>query len=420
MNKIKINSKLKPLFQEKTRYYIITGERGASKSFPVNIFLTLKLLQANQVVLFTRFTLISAKDSIIPEFKEKIELLNLEGKFEVNQHDIINSANDSHIMFRGIKTSHGDQTAKLKSLTGVNIWVLDEAEELTDENTFDKINMSVRSKTSNNMVILILNPAPKTHWIYKRYFLNRVPENFNGEKDGITYIHMSLPDNAMNIDPILMDELRKLKIENPNAYKKRVATQWMDEDNAIVFNYSKLKWFDTVDLKNAEIVAYCDVADQGKDFLCFVIGAIIGENIFIIDVVFTQDDSDITEPLIVSKFYQYDIQKAIFESNNQGLQFVKNIKKEFKRLDLENKESRNYEKRLIALPNSQNKHSRIILQQKNIFDSFYFKRSNDEMYNNYIEHLTTYTKDGKSDFDDAPDATAGLSKNIFGMIKNKK
>ena len=48
--------------------------------------------------------------------------------------------------FSGIKTASGDQTAKLKSISGINTFVLDEAEELMDEESFDKIDYSIRSK----------------------------------------------------------------------------------------------------------------------------------------------------------------------------------------------------------------------------------------------------------------------------------
>jgi hypothetical protein len=63
---------------------------------------------------------------------EKIELLNLESAFDIQLRDIYSKVSNSKIMFRGIKTSQGIQTAKLKSLTDVNIWVIDEAEELAD------------------------------------------------------------------------------------------------------------------------------------------------------------------------------------------------------------------------------------------------------------------------------------------------
>lgn len=403
---IKINDKFKSLFEEKTRYYIITGERGTSKSFTVNTFLTLKLLQAHQTILFTRFTLTSAKDSIIPEFKEKIDLLNLSGKFDITNYDIINHRNESSIMFRGIKTSQGDQTAKLKSLTNVNIWVLDEAEELTDEKTFDKINLSIRSKRAKNIIILILNPAPKTHWIYKRFFLNIVPDDFNGTKGNVTYINLELDDNIDNLDVDLVNELLWLKENDPIEYNLRVQKAWLDNDDSIVFNYSKLKWFDEIDLNQAEIVSYCDVADQGTDFLCFIVAAIIGENVFIIDVIYTQLGSEVTEGLIIDMFDRYQISRCIFESNNQGLMFTKLIKKS---LPLEKQKS------IFAMSNSTNKHTRIITQRRNILDC-HFKRTNEKMYTQFLTHLTSYTFDAKFEPDDAPDAMSGLVKDIYQIV----
>jgi phage terminase large subunit len=79
----------------------------------------------------------SAHLSIIPEFQEKIDIMNLNSRFDVNKSEITNKESGSEIIF--IKSSSGDQTANLKSLQGVTTWILDEAEEL-DEKTFDKIN----------------------------------------------------------------------------------------------------------------------------------------------------------------------------------------------------------------------------------------------------------------------------------------
>ena len=85
-------------------------------------------------------------------------------------------------MFKGIRTSSGNQTAALKSLNGVTTFVLDEAEELVDENTFDKIDFSVRTQDKQNRCIMIMNPTTKEHWIYQRFFQNMgVPEAYNGE-----------------------------------------------------------------------------------------------------------------------------------------------------------------------------------------------------------------------------------------------
>ncbi len=101
---IKLNDKFKPLFKNDTRFFIVTGGRGATKSFSVNTFIALLSLERNHKVLFTRQTLSSAHISIIPEFKEKIELLNLQSIFDINRTTIQNKASGSEIIFKGLKT----------------------------------------------------------------------------------------------------------------------------------------------------------------------------------------------------------------------------------------------------------------------------------------------------------------------------
>src|SRR5690606_19793926 len=117
----------------KTRYFIVTGGRGSGKSFEVNRFSTLLTFQEKEKILFTRKTMTSAHISIIPEFEEKIDLLGVSDYFKVLKQEITNVNSGSEILFRGIQSSSGSNTANLKSLQGITTWILDEAEELTDE-----------------------------------------------------------------------------------------------------------------------------------------------------------------------------------------------------------------------------------------------------------------------------------------------
>ena len=153
---LKIDNKFLIWDKVDSRYFILTGGRGSGKSFAINTMLLLLTQEAGHTILFTRYTLRSANISIIPEFKEKIDLLNLNHLFHITKDEIINKGSGSKILFRGIKTSSGDQTANLKSLQGITTWVMDEAEELTDETIFDKIDLSVRQKAVDNRIILIL------------------------------------------------------------------------------------------------------------------------------------------------------------------------------------------------------------------------------------------------------------------------
>jgi len=174
--------------------------------------------------------------SIIPEFQEKIDLLELNDFFEINKSEIKNKKSGSEIIFKGIKTSSGDQTANLKSLQGVTTWILDEAEELIDETVFDKINLSIRQKGKQNRVILILNPATKEHWIYKRFFESEgIKEGFNGTKGNVTYIHTTYLDNIDNLDVSFLDEVERVKTSNPKKYNHVILGGWLDKAEGVVF-----------------------------------------------------------------------------------------------------------------------------------------------------------------------------------------
>jgi len=249
---ITLNKKYKSLFENDTRYFIITGGRGSSKSFGVGTFANLLSFEAGHRILFTRQTMTSAHLSIIPEFQEKIDLMELNNSFEVNKSEIKNKQSGSEIIFRGIKTSSGDQTANLKSLQGVTTWILDEAEELIDETTFDKINLSIRQKGKQNRIVLILNPATKEHWIYKRFFESKgVQEGFNGIKDDVTYIHTTYQDNIENLDSSFIDEIERIKTSNPKKYQHVILGGWLDKAEGVVFTNWKFGEFNPEGLQTS-------------------------------------------------------------------------------------------------------------------------------------------------------------------------
>tara|TARA_R110000787_G_scaffold60240_2_gene136706 strand:+ start:276 stop:1481 length:1206 start_codon:yes stop_codon:yes gene_type:complete len=220
-----------------TRFFVLTGGRGSGKSFEVGRLASLLSFEPNHKILFTRQTMTSAHLSIIPEFQQKIDLLELNGCFDINRQEILNNVSGSEIIFKGLKTSSGDQTASLKSLQGVTTWILDEAEELTDEKVFDKINLSIRQKGVQNRVILILNPSTKEHWIYKRFFEQAgVKEGFTGVKDNVTYIHSTYLDNLENLDDSFLTEVNRIKDTNPKKYNHVILGGWLDKAEGVVFN----------------------------------------------------------------------------------------------------------------------------------------------------------------------------------------
>ena len=69
-----------------------------------------------------------------------------------------------------------------------------------------------------------------------------------------------------------------------------------------------------------------------------------------------------------------------------------------------------YRSIIKAIPNSQNKHSRIILQaENNIIQNFHFLNLKTGQYSFFYDNLCNYKYDKSIKQDDAPDSLAGLS-----------
>jgi len=246
LNIFSLKKKYAPLFASDNRYYVVTGGRGSGKSYSVNTFLLLLTYEQNEIILFTRFTLTSAHVSIIPEFLDKIETANLSNDFYITKDEIVNKTTGSKIIFKGIKTSSGNQTANLKSLAGITCFVLDEAEELTDEDIFDKIDFSIRSKLKQNRVILVLNPATKESWIYQRFFESKgIEAGSNVIKGDTTYIHTTYLDNLANLSESFLTQIKTIKERRPDKYKHQILGGWLDKAEGVIFtNWSVGKFQD--------------------------------------------------------------------------------------------------------------------------------------------------------------------------------
>ena len=241
-----------PLYTDNEKFIIlITGGRGSGKSFNASTFierLTFELTEAEKIVhqiLYTRYTMVSAGMSIIPEMMEKIELDGTTNYIKTTKTDIVKKMTKSRIMFRGIKTSSGNQTAKLKSIQGITTFVCDEAEEWTNEEEFDKIMLSIRKKGIQNRIIIIMNPCDSNHFIYKKYIENTHKQvDIDGVQvqisthPNVLHIHTTYLDNLENLSPEFLKEVEDMKINNPEKYAHVVIGRWADVAEGAVFK----KW----------------------------------------------------------------------------------------------------------------------------------------------------------------------------------
>lgn len=268
---IKIHDCYLPLYRDKKHpIVLITGGRGSGKSFGTSTFINdltfeySKKYKKPHNILFTRYTMVSAGMSIIPEVVDKINTDGLGKYFKQTKTDIVNKMSGSRIMFRGIHTSSGNQTAKLKSIAGVTTFVCDEAEEWVSYDEFEKIFLSMRQKGLQIRAIIIMNPCGTNHWVYQHYIKDThklveydgVPVQISTHPD-VLHIHTTYLDNKKYLSETFLSMVEKMKEENPERYAHIVMGRWSDVAEGAVFK----KW-GVVDV----FPEYCKKVARAVDF----------------------------------------------------------------------------------------------------------------------------------------------------------
>lgn len=267
---IKIQEVYKPLYENKDKFIVIlSGGRGSAKSFNATTFIERLSFEKGHKILFSRYTMTSAGISIIPEFVDKIEREGTGAYFQINKTEIFNTFSGSQILFRGIKTSSGNQTANLKSIQGITTFVGDEMEEWQSEEDFDKLVLSIREKDKQLRVILILNPSNAEHFIYKKYIENTHKiVNIDGvdvqisTHPNVLHIHTTYLDNLENVAPQFLKEIEEIKqkslaqatdekgkinphLFNKSKYAQVIIGRWADVSEGVIFSNWKTGDFDT-------------------------------------------------------------------------------------------------------------------------------------------------------------------------------
>ena len=409
---MEISNKYLPLFEiihgkhKEVDTVIMTGGRLSGKSYGCGVAISEGMMQKDWKVLYTRFTNQSVKDSIYAEFTQQLESTGYDSHCDIKQDRIASKVGAGEVVFKGIKTGSGNQTANLKSLSGFNCFVVDEAEEIPSKETFKKVFYSIRSSTKRNVSILILNPTSKEHWIYKEYFTaKKVSDGFTGIVDNVLYIHTSYLDvNPDFVPKNIVRDYEELEKENPDEYNSIVLGGWIENSVGKVYNNAQLKRFKSSDF-NADIVehslSHIDVANQGTDNLCQVVVKIIGRNIYLTDVIFSKEDSTYTEPLVIETTRACEVEHLWVESNGVGSMYATNI------------EPYLHSTTVIPYHQTSNKHSKIISKSGFIkkwvnFRSDYEAGSD---YDLFMQNMLQYNKDKKQNttiHDDAPDSLSSL------------
>ena len=242
---VETNEQFKSLYTSSKRYFLITGGRASLKSTSVHDFIARLTFETGHGILFTRYTMTSAHKSIIPEFETILNRLGIRHLFYITKSKIINLQTGSFILFSGIKTSSGDQTGNLKSLSGITTLVIEEGEDFNSERAFDIIDDSIRSSDRQNRVIWIQNPTTKEHFIYKRWIdpCNKEIE-IRGHRvtvsnmDEVEHIHVTyhLAERLGYLSEGWINKANRVKVDNPKFYHHNYIGGWLSKAEGVVYD----------------------------------------------------------------------------------------------------------------------------------------------------------------------------------------
>lgn len=155
---------------------------------------------------------------------------------------------------------------------------------------------------------------------------------------------------------------------------------------------------------------YTDTADTGTDFLCSVDYIEVDGDVFVTDVVFTDEAMETTEPLVASMLDADEVNEAVIESNNGGRGFARNIE----RLLKETHENKRCVVRWVQ--QTSNKEARILASSSWVNKHVFMPENWKQKHREFHKQLSSYQKKGKNKHDDAPDVLAA----IYDRVANPK
>ena len=295
---------------------------------------------------------------------------------------------------------------------GCSLMIIDDliknAEEAYNANVLDKhwewYSQTMLSRLEEGGKIIII----MTRWVTGD-LAGRAIEHYKAEGKKIKHIKMKAVQDdkgTMLCDEILSYKsyLSKAKAMGPEIASANYQQEPIDIKGRL---YNEFKTY--VDLPKEKIVkisAYCDTADTGDDFLCNIIYADCKDSAYILDVIYTKEAMEITEPLVAEAYKKFNVNVADIESNNGGRAFARNIERI-------TRDKGNYKTVIKWFHQSGNKIARILSNSAWVNANIYMPVDWKNKWSEFAKDIISYQKEGKNKHDDGPDALTGVAEKVI-------
>lgn len=148
---------------------------------------------------------------------------------------------------------------------------------------------------------------------------------------------------------------------------------------------------------------YTDTADEGKDYLCSICYGVYNKEAYILDVIYTKDGMEITEPATAKMLIDNKVNIADIESNNGGLGFARSVNR------IMNEKYRSNVCHVHSFHQSKNKVARILSNATWVMEHIYFPANWRDRWPDFHNAVIRYLREGPNKHDDAPDALTGVA-----------
>lgn len=204
---VKRSEKFAPLYDlpPGTNLVVCIGGRGGMKTYEVSKFAAFSATMRRKRTVILRDEKELIRESILNEVLMRYDTANENGALNSMFTKLDTGIRDKRtgemlVFTKGFRASNTDKRANLKSISDIDIAIIEEAEDITDEAKFNTFQDSIRNKGA--VVVVILNTPDVGHWIVKRYFTTEAVPNEDGyfrlvpkQIEGFIAIQTSYADN---------------------------------------------------------------------------------------------------------------------------------------------------------------------------------------------------------------------------------
>ena len=200
--RLEVAPKLLPVVADyDSRYLGAFGGRGSAKSWTVARMLLARSIAEQKRILCTREIQGSIRESVHKLLANQIEMMGMSRLFSVQQHSITN-ARGSEFIFEGLRHN----VNKIKSMEGIDIAWLEEAEKVSDD-SWKVLIPTVRKPGSQ--IVVTFNPDLESDPTYQRFIM--------APPGGCNLIKCNWQDNPWITKELLMEKDYLYRVDPDSA-----------------------------------------------------------------------------------------------------------------------------------------------------------------------------------------------------------